>query len=180
MRKRVALWFLNSFLCGTRLYKFKRLVLRMGGIKVAEGARVVGPLFCTTELEIGRDSFVGAFFKATGNGHVFIGERCDIAPEVTMSTGSHQIGPEERRAGVGITDDVRVGDGSWIGQRALLLAGVSIPPSTVIAAGAVVLKPLPVSGLYAGVPAILKKDVSDLRSEDREGGVSLRKGNQAL
>lgn len=172
MRKRVALWFLNSFLCGPRLYKLKRSVLRMGGIKVEEDARIVGPLFCTAELEIGKDSFVGAFFKASGNGRVVIGDRCDIAPEVTMSTGSHQIGAEVRRAGAGITDDVRVGDGSWIGQRVLLLAGVTIPPSTVVAAGAVVIKPLPVSGLYAGVPARLKRDGSDLRPDDRGGGVS--------
>ncbi len=165
MRKRVALWFLNAFFCGPRFYGLKRSLLRQGGIKVAEGARVVGPLFCTAKLEIGRDSFVGAFFKATGNGRVVIGDRCDIAPEVTMSTGSHQIGDEARRAGAGITADVLVGDGSWIGQRVLLLAGTTIPPSTVVAAGAVVIKPLSVPGLYAGIPATIKKDEADLRAE---------------
>lgn len=62
---------------------------------------------------------------------------------------------------------VKIGEGSWIGARAMILPGVTIAPHSIVAAGSVVTKNLDKSGwLYGGIPAIpikplIKKDIYD-------------------
>jgi acetyltransferase-like isoleucine patch superfamily enzyme len=58
---------------------------------------------------------------------------------------------------------VRIGAGSWIGSNAVVLADVG--RDTVVAAGAVVTRPLPDRVIAAGVPARV------LRSRDDVGAV---------
>lgn len=53
----------------------------------------------------------------------------------------------------GSPQPITVGDGCWIGARAVILPGVTIGDGCVIAAGAVVSKDCAPNGMYAGVPA---------------------------
>ena len=46
-----------------------------------------------------------------------------------------------------------IGDGCWIGARALLLPGTTVGSGSVVAAGAVVRGACEPNSLYAGVPA---------------------------
>ena len=61
----------------------------------------------------------------------------------------------ERAAGRGCSAPVVVGDGCWLCTRATVLKGVDIPPQTVVAAGAVVVRSVSdrPGGMWAGVPA---------------------------
>ena len=71
-------------------------------------------------------------------------------------TGSHEVAADgERAAGRGCSAPVVVGDGCWVCARATVFKGVSIPPRTVVAAGAVVVKSVSdrPDGMWAGVPA---------------------------
>ena len=95
----------------------------------------------------------GKEFTVNGNGRVTIGDRCDIAPEVAIQTGGHEIGPAERRAGKGKVFDVTVGDGCWIGARSTILGGVQIGSGCVVAACACVCKDAGPDCLLGGVPA---------------------------
>ena len=48
---------------------------------------------------------------------------------------------------------VRIGDGTWVGARAMILPGVTIGKRVVVAAGSVVTRDVPDDSLVAGNPA---------------------------
>jgi acetyltransferase-like isoleucine patch superfamily enzyme len=77
-----------------------------------------------------------------------------------MTTSYHEIGASQRRQGAIEQQPIRVGAGTWIGTRAVVLPGVTIGPGCVIAAGAVVTKDCEANGLYMGLPAVRVRDLS--------------------
>jgi acetyltransferase-like isoleucine patch superfamily enzyme len=95
-----------------------------------------------------------------------VGPRCECRHDrralLAGATGhaaasSHELGPPEQRAGKRTTGEVRIGDVCWIGIRVVVvLPDTVIGSGVVVAAGSGVLEP---NGLYAGVPAIRKRDL---------------------
>lgn len=87
---------------------------------------------------------------------VTIGDRVIIAWDCNiLDRDYHSVeGRNERTAPVYIGNEV------WIGCRALILKGVKIGESAVVAAGSVVTKDVPPYTLVAGNPARVKKKVS--------------------
>ena len=149
------MFLVNGPLAGTRPWTFeaKRWLLNVMGYKIGAGTRVVGPIECTANLTIGCDCWVGKNLRINGNGRVVIGDRCDIAPEVTFQTGSHTIGTAFRRAGEGVSHTQTVGNGVWIGARATILGNTVISDGSVVAACACVVGDVPANMLVGGVPA---------------------------
>lgn len=123
------------------------------GNRVSSSARIMGPLYSHCKLIVGEDTFIGTNFHCEGNGKITIGDYCDIAPQVTILTGSHEIGNAQRRAGTGVTKDVCIGNGVWIGACSIILPGVRIGDGCVIGAGAVVTKNVPSNHMALGIPA---------------------------
>ena len=93
----------------------------------------------------------GCFFDAVAA--ISIGSKCAIANEVCFVTSTHEVGGPEARAGERLARPVRIGNGCWIGARAIILPGVSIGNGCIIGAGAVVTRDCEANSLYAGVPA---------------------------
>lgn len=155
IKRRLVMVLVNGPLAGTRPYTFelKRRLLNAIGYEIGIGTKIVGPIECNANLTIGCDCWIGKNIKFNGNGRVVIGDRCDIAPEVTFQTGSHQIGSARRRAGEGISYTQTVGNGVWIGIRATILGNTTISDGSVIAACACVIKDTPANMLVGGVPA---------------------------
>ena len=111
-------------------------------------------------VSIEEGSFVNArcvFHTSNGNCEIKIGRNCDIAPEVMFMCTTHAVGDMNRRAGNLVHKSISIGDGCWIGTRAVILPGVSIGDGCVIAAGAVVTRSFPQNVLIAGCPANIKK-----------------------
>ena len=52
-----------------------------------------------------------------------------------------------------------IGDGCWLGARAVVLPGVRIGAGSIVAAGALVTRDVPPNSLVAGVPAKLVRDL---------------------
>lgn len=155
LKSNTVMFLVNHVLVGTRPYFFepKRKMLNSIGHSIGKGTKVVGPIECYSKLEIGQDCWIGKNLKVNGNGTVKIGNRCDIAPEVTFQTGGHEIGSRERRAGNGLICNQVVGNGVWIGGRSTIIGDVTISDGSVVAGCACVVKDVEENTLVGGVPA---------------------------
>ncbi|WP_332675306.1 CatB-related O-acetyltransferase [Aromatoleum sp.] len=98
---------------------------------------------------------------------VEIGRYCSIGRDVTIGTGHHELealstspffGHFTERSTMKLADPVKrirvkVGNDVWIGDRAIVLSGVTVGHGAVIAAGAVVNRDVPDFAIVGGVPA---------------------------
>ncbi len=160
IRRRVSLWFVNTFFSGTHFFSLKRGLLRFAGVQVGKNTKVVGPLYITGDLSIGEECWIGKALTINGNGAVRIGDRCDVAPNVTFNTGTHEIGTAQRRAGEGKSVTICVGNGVWIGEGAAFANELQVGDSSVIACRACVVKEVLPNTLVGGVPAKKIKDLT--------------------
>lgn len=138
----------------------KNKLLKSIGIKIDDGSKIVGPLHNTANLIIGKNCWIGRNFSAEGNGDVVIEDNCDIAPNVTILTGSHKIGGTHRRAGEGYNCKTTIGSGTWLCANVTVCPNVNIGKGNVVAAGTVVIKSTPSNFLICGVPGTKKKELS--------------------
>ena len=129
------------------------------GHSIGKGTKIVGPVRIYGKLIVGEDVWLGENFTVHGLGQVIIGDRCDIAPDVTCLTGSHEIGDTKRRAGQGTTNDITIGNGCWICARSTLIGPTIIGEASVISAGCVVTKEVPANVLIGGVPGKIIKSL---------------------
>jgi len=165
MFKRYIINLMLSVLPPTRCFGIKRSIVKWGGYIVGDGVCINGftQLFGKGEISIGSNTWVGLknSFYCTEKAVIKIGKNCDIGPDVAFVTGSHEIGGPNRRAGMGIGGDIMIEDGCWIGARVTILGNVTISKGSIIAAGSVVRESALGNSLYAGVPAVLKRDLFD-------------------
>lgn len=141
--------------------------------EVGPGAAIAGrPYVACRDLHIGRDLLVFAQDRRVrlgGTGRIELGDRVflnagaiitarqcvTIGNDVAIAydaliTDSDDHGIE---GGPVRTRPVTIGDGAWIGARAIVLPGVTIGCRAVIAAGAIVTRDVPDDTLVAGQPA---------------------------
>lgn len=119
--------------------------------------------------------YAGSFIRVLGNGvlttnsgfinenvqiicgeSITIGDSCNIARDVVIRDyDGHLIDAKES-----ISSPIRIGNHVWIGQRAMILKGVTIGDGAVIAAGTIVTKDVPARTLVAGVPGrVIRENV---------------------
>jgi maltose O-acetyltransferase len=140
--------------------RMRRWMYRRAGIET-DTHRIEGRCFINRpRVAIGAGTYVnhGCHFDAPGC--ITIGRGCAFGPEVLLCTSTHDFGRAERRAGTRIPRPIVVGDGCWVGARAVVLPGVTVGSGCVIAAGAVVAADCASNGLYAGVPARRIRDLA--------------------
>lgn len=149
----------------SRFFALKRALLRLMGVVVGKDVKVNGHtwFYGRGKISIGDRTWIGprCQFHATFGTMIDVGADCDFAPEVMFVTGTHKIGRAGRRAGEGYAQDIKVGDGCWLGARVTVLGNVTIGSGSIIAAGSLVKSHFPQNSLAAGVPAELKKSLSD-------------------
>lgn len=84
---------------------------------------------------------------------VRIGDRCLIAPRVTITTARHPLDVAQRRDALEDGAPITIGDDCWIGAHAVINPGVTLGDRVVVGSGAVVTKSFPSDVVIAGVPA---------------------------
>ncbi len=153
---------------GSLFRKLRITLWRMVGFEVDMTANLMptATLICT-DISIGAETYIGDEVMITG-GRIKIGARCDIAPRVIVHAGSHIIGDSFRRAGtISYAGKIVIGDGTWIGTGAIILADVKIGSGVLIAAGSVVKSgEYPDNSLLAGVPAQIKSQLGSITKTD--------------
>lgn len=85
-----------------------------------------------------------------GAGGIYIGDYVIFGPNVGILSSNHDLYERDKSVGKKIV----IGNYSWIGMNALVLAGVELGPSTIVAGGSVVTKSFPEGYcVLAGSPA---------------------------
>lgn len=143
-------------LCRRRIYIGNNVTIKEGCI--IEGYGVMRNL--GESLTIGNNVGISQYCFIAIRGNVVIGNDTILGPNVSIFSENHIadsvdvpiVKQGERRA------DVNIGNGVWIGTRAVVLAGVTIGDGAIIAAGAVVTKDVAPYTIVGGVPAKLIKE----------------------
>lgn len=133
--------------------KVRWVLLRLYGIDIARADVRPRCFFGGSRVRIGAGAYVntGVFFD--GQDTITIGPRVHLGMQAMILTGGHAIGgPGQRAAGLEPAPVV-VGEGAWVGARAVLMPGVTVGGGAVVAAGAVVTEDVPADTVCAGVPA---------------------------
>jgi len=76
----------------------------------------------------------GTYFQ-NFNGHIYIGKGTYIAPNVGIITSNHILSNLDQHD---VGRDVRIGKKCWVGMNSIILPGVELGESTIVAAGSVV------------------------------------------
>jgi len=155
------LYFVNkitSLFPPSRFYKLKAYLYIIAGIQLDSSCRIVSSanIWGVKNVHVGRDTFIGyEVLIAGGDSTVTIGSGVDIAPRVTIITGTHDIDMQgDRSAGTGYSRDIVVEDGVWIGAGVTVIGGVTIGRKSIIGAGSVVTKSVPPLVIAVGNPCL--------------------------
>lgn len=150
------------------------LVHRRAFGTLGEGSVIVAPrmLQGVEAIRIGRGVVVrdGGWLAAERGGTLAVGDRCYLGHDVHL----HAIDPVRIGSGCVIADGalitstdhdrvdrhavhgtgpVTIGDDVFIGQRAVVLGGITIGDGATVAAGAVVTRDVPAGAVVGGIPA---------------------------
>ncbi|MCP5081988.1 MAG: acyltransferase [Alphaproteobacteria bacterium] len=146
---------LISLLPPSRAFGVKRALLRFAGATIGNNVRIVSSaeFYCSGALTIGDNSWIGhQCLIAGGRADIVIGKNVNIAPRVTLVTGSHKIDFEgPMAAGEGYSSPVTIGDGAWLGAACTILGGTTVGEKAVIAAGAVAKGDVPAKTVFKGL-----------------------------
>jgi len=117
-----------------------------------------------SDLEIGDYSGIG--INAQISRDVVVGKYVMMAPDVVILTTGHahsKIDCPMQMQGHLPTKKVTVEDDVWIGQRAIILPGVTIGRGSIVGAGSVVTKSFPPYSIIGGNPAkLLKSRITEI------------------
>ncbi|GAA3333238.1 acyltransferase [Curtobacterium albidum] len=152
---------LNGFARSSLLPRsFRWRFLRLVGLDIRKWVSVApGCWFGGRDVAIGGGTTVNYGCVFDNSARITIEEDCDVGHAVMFITSTHLPGDISRRAGAAASSPIAIGRGTWIGARATILPGVTVGEGCVIAAGAVVSSDCAPHGLYAGVPAVRKRDL---------------------
>lgn len=139
--------------------KSRNKLLIKSGVVIKGESAVTPPFFYEHgRITIGNSVFINAGCVFLDNAQISIGNDTLIGPHVTLATADHYVSPELR--GNGVTQaPISIGHNVWLGAGVVVLPGVNIGDNSVIAANSVVCSDVPENVLYAGTPAVFKRNI---------------------
>lgn len=121
------------------------------GYRIGRDAAIHMGCFVTgRNITIGHNSIVNRNCYLDGRGTLIIGNNVSISPESYLLSMTHD-GQSSDFAPIRKT--TRIDDYTWLGARALVLAGVHLGTGCIVGAGAVVTGDVPPYTIVAGAPA---------------------------
>jgi acetyltransferase-like isoleucine patch superfamily enzyme len=120
-------------------------------------------------IEIGDRAQINndALIKSEGAG-IRIGADALLGSQVCIyDSDFHELHPQRRRGGRPAIAPVELGENVFVGDRVLILKGVTIGRDTVVGAGSVVTRSLPAGVVAAGNPARVVRALEDLPQPTR-------------
>jgi len=132
-----------------------RILRGVANIHLGDGVAVYPGAWLQCEpgggpLRIGDRTYLGHDVHLHAIDPVTVGTDCVLADGVFIASTDHQRGDRARSAATG---PIVIGDRVFLGQRAIVLGGVTIGDDATVGAGAVVTRDVPAGAVVAGVPA---------------------------
>lgn len=162
-------WFVNPFFSrkgkGARVQKRTRMdILPFNTFYLGDHSTIED--FCTVnngvgKVHIGNNTRIG--IASVLIGPVSIGDNVRLAQNVVITALNHNyqdVSKPISEQGVN-TEQVYIGDETWIGANAVILPGVFIGKHCVVAAGSVVTKNVPSNSVVVGNPARIIKQYNE-------------------
>jgi len=147
--------------------RFYRLILMFKNLNEKTGVFISKGSSIVNGTSIGDGSRFNGPVKIKGAGKCNIGKYVAAGENILMITSNHKIDQVNlqyalsKKIGVQASHsdkkDIHIGHNVWIGDRAIILPGVTIGNGAIIGAGSVVTKNVPGYGVVAGTPAKLIK-----------------------
>lgn len=168
----------EQFACLEKLYDFnqtrpleqekRREMLKDMFAEIGENCYIEPPLrsnFGGKHVHFGNDVYANFNLTLVDDGHIYVGDKTMIGPNVTIATAGHPINPALRYLEMQYNIDVHIGKNVWIGAGSVILPGVTIGDNTVIGAGSIVTKDIPSGVVAVGNPCRVLREVGE---RDRE------------
>lgn len=142
---RTAVQYLNKLifplLPETKCFGIKRSLLRLAGATIGRNVRICSSamIIGAGKLSIDDNTWVGHRVVLIASSSIRIGKNVDIAPNVFIGNGTHEITPDKDRiADIELSKDIVIGDGCWLCVNSTILPGTELAKKVVVGSGAVV------------------------------------------
>lgn len=112
------------------------------------------------KVSIGNNVFAAYHLTIMAAAPITIEDNVLIASDVVITSENHGLDPESSDTYAStplVGKPIFIGEGCWIGEKAIILPGVTLGKKCIVAAGAVVTKPFSSYSMIGGVPARLIK-----------------------
>ena len=132
--------------------------------EVGENCYIQPPFYANwagEHVHLGSNVYANFNLTLVDDGHIYIGDKTMIAPNVTITTATHPVLPALRERGIQYNVDVHIGKNVWIGAGVIILPGVTIGDNAVIGAGAVVTRDIPANVVAFGVPCRVMRPIGE-------------------
>jgi virginiamycin A acetyltransferase len=135
--------------------------LRRDGVAIGPGAKVIPGAVVQRSVTVGAGTTINRHAILKGVPPIRVGKFADVGEGVHVISENHLVNRASLNAahqfGAGSVVEsrgpVEIGNGVWIGDRAIVLAGVKIGDGSVVGAGSVVTRDVEPFTIVAGVPA---------------------------
>ena len=117
------------------------------------------------KVKLAKTASISNALLNTNSGTIEIGEYTFFGPNVTIIAGTHdhtQFGINRMKSIPSYGQDVKIGDGVWIGSNSTIVGPCIIGDNAVIAAGSVVTKNVKPNTIVSGVPARTISIIDDI------------------
>jgi putative colanic acid biosynthesis acetyltransferase WcaF len=154
------LWYLFNIVYFKSGFPFsgpRRFLLRLFGAKVGKGVviRHGTNIKYPWNLEIGDHCWIGERVWIDNLGKVTLGSHVCLSQGAFLLTGNHNYKKVTFDLLVG---SITIGNGAWIGARAVVCPGVICGEHSVLSVGSVAVTDLDAYGIYQGNPAVKVRD----------------------
>ena len=136
-------------------------LLKIIGLKAGKSTFLDNKIYIKQpwKLRIGKNTTINRgveFYSGVkSTSKIIIGNNCAIAPNVKFYAAGHD--PNTRNLTDSSADNI-IGNNVWIGANSIILQGVTVGDNAIVGAGSLVNKDLDRNCIFAGVPAIFKRE----------------------
>lgn len=146
----------------------KTALLKEMFAEIGEDCYIETPFYANwggRHVHFGKKIYTNFNLTMVDDTHIYVGDYCQIGPNVVLATAGHPICPELREQAYQYNAPVRIGRNCWLGANVVVVPGVTIGDNVVVGAGSVVTRDLPDNVVAVGNPCRILREVND---RDRE------------